>query len=245
MRIKAAFSAAAALVLAGTAPAASPAFSQSGTPHGDSQRQERGQAAPDPRNKDNGRSGSAPQAKAPQPIPKSLRRPGGSSIPEGGSRRAALLRELYAHLATTSDETVAQRTANAIQQVWKSGASDTVTLLVARAAKAIDDDKKLAFELLGRAIDVQPDYTEVFYNRAMLNYADGNLIAAAGDLRRVLALDENHFKALESLGQIFKETSRKKAALEVFRQLYLVYPLHSGAKGAVEELSREVEGQPS
>jgi tetratricopeptide (TPR) repeat protein len=66
---------------------------------------------------------------------------------------------------------------------------------------------------------------------------------ALGDLRRALALDPNHFKALDGLGQILREIGQKKAALKAFKQLLEVHPYWSGAQQLVDELAREVEGQ--
>lgn len=195
--------------------------------------------------------GSGPNAKRgeaaePKPIPKSLRRPGGTSVPEGAGERARLLSELYAHLATARDADVAGRIANAIEHVWLTSGSETVSLLIDRATRAAAEKKNdLALRLLDRAVVLAPDYAEVFNRRAAVHFGANNLEQALGDLRRVLALDPNHYKALEGLGQILKEIDRKKAALEVFRRLYQVHPQMQGVKSTLEELTREVEGQPS
>lgn len=200
--------------------------------------------SPDPRA---GKDGKGKEADAaPKPIPNAMRKPGGTSVPEAASQRAVLLGDLYAYLATATDEAVARRTAAAIEQVWLTSGSDTVNLLMERAVRAASEKKpELALKLLDRAIVLAPDYPEVFSRRAVVHFAQGNLEQAVGDLRRVLALDPNHYKALEGLAQIFKEIGRKKAALEVYRRLLQVHPLMSGAKSALDELAREVEGQPS
>lgn len=202
--------------------------------------------SPDPRaGKDKDGKGKEADAQ-PKPIPKSMRRPGGTSVPEAGSQRALLLADLYSYLATATDEEVARRTAAAIEHVWLTSGSDTVNLLMERAVRAASEKKpELALKLLDRAITLAPDYPEVFSRRAVVHFAQGNIEQAVGDLRRVLALDPNHYKALEGLAQIFKEIGRKKAALEIYRRLLQVHPLMSGAKAAYEELAREVEGQAS
>lgn len=191
-----------------------------------------------------GRSAKAPPE--PKPIPKSMRKPGASAVPEGAGERAKLLDELYAHLATAEDEGVAKRIATAIEHVWMSTGSDTVSLLMERARRAVrDKNHELAMRLLDRAVALAPDYAELFNQRAAVHFLRNNTQLALGDLRRVLALDPNHYKALEALGQIFKEMDRKKAALEVYRKLYEVHPHMSGVKSTLEELTREVDGQPS
>jgi tetratricopeptide (TPR) repeat protein len=182
----------------------------------------------------------------PKPIPGRMRAPGATSVPEGGAERARLLAELYARLATAADDEVARRIANAIEHVWGTSPSPTVSLLMERARRA-DAEKKpsLALRLLDRAAQLAPDYPEVFNRRAAVHFAQNNLQSSLGDLRRVLALDPNHYRALESLGQIFKDLGRKKAALEVYRRIMDIHPLMSGAKSTFEELEREAGGQPS
>lgn len=191
-----------------------------------------------------GKSAKAPPE--PKPIPKSMRKPGASAVPEGAGERAKLLDELYAHLATAEDEAVAKRITTAIEHVWMTTGSDTVSLLMERARRAVrEKGYELALRLLDRAVALAPDYAEVFSQRAAVHYLRNNTQLALGDLRRVLALDPNHYKALEALGQIFKELDNKKAALEVYRKLFDVHPHMSGVKSTMEELAREVEGQPT
>lgn len=193
-----------------------------------------------------GRQKQADAAKEPKPIPRYMRRPGATAVPEGGAARALLLTELYAHLATATDEDVAKQVANAIEHVWHAAGSDTVHLLLDRAMKAAAEKKlPLALSLFDRAVQLNPDNPDVFARRAAVFYAENDLDNAMGDLRRVLALDRNHYKALDGLAQILKDTGRKKAALEVFRQLYAAHPYYPGAKSAIDELQREVEGQGS
>jgi cytochrome c-type biogenesis protein CcmH/NrfG len=59
----------------------------------------------------------------------------------------------------------------------------------------------------------------------------------------VLALDPNHFNSLDVLARILREIGQKKAALQAYRQLLDVYPFWPGARQAIDELSRDVEGQ--
>jgi tetratricopeptide (TPR) repeat protein len=199
----------------------------------------------DPKSTDPKSKGKAAEAdKEPKPIPRSMRRPGGTSVPEGASHRAALLTELYAYLATATDEDVAKRTANAIEHVWQAGNTDTVNLLIERAQRAAKEKKyPLAVKIFEQAAGLAPDNPDVFVRRALIHYGEGDMSGAVGDLRRALALDPNNYRALEALAQIFKELERKKAALAVYRRLYEVHPFFSGAKSALDELAREVEGQ--
>ena len=92
-------------------------------------------------------------------------------------------------------------------------------------------------------MELAPDFTEAWNRRAYVHFVQNDIEHALGDLRRTLALDPHHFKALDGLGQILREIGQKKAALKAFKQLLDVHPYWSGAKQAVEELEREVDGQ--
>jgi tetratricopeptide (TPR) repeat protein len=173
--------------------------------------------------------------------PRRLRR---GAIPDRPSERALLLDELYAHLATAGSEEVAQLTSQAIEHVWLTSGSDTVDLLMERALKAINEKKiDVALKLLDGVVDLAPDYPEGWNRRAFVYYTKNDIERSLGDLRRVLSLDPSHFKALEGLAQVLRELDYKKEALQVYRRLLEVNPYMSGAKSAVDELSREVEGQ--
>ena len=89
----------------------------------------------------------------------------------------------------------------------------------------------------------EPDPAEAWNRRAYVYFVQNNIERALGDLRRALALDPNHFKALDGLGQILREIGQKKGALKAFQQLLDVHPFWQGAKQAVEELERDVDGQ--
>ncbi len=164
--------------------------------------------------------------------------------PQTAAEKARQLADLYALLATAESEEAAAKYASAIQRLWAFSGSDTTNLLLERAGAAIKQKRfELAEKLLDYAVTLSPDYTEAFSQRAYFHFSQNNFDAAVGDLRRVIALDPNHFKALEGLAQIWRETGNKKGALGVLKQLLEVHPFASGAKTAVEELEREVEGQ--
>jgi tetratricopeptide (TPR) repeat protein len=136
------------------------------------------------------------------------------------------------------------RIAASIERLWTFSGSDTVTLLIQRSGKAIKEQKKeLAQKLLDAAVDLAPDFTEAFSQRAYFHFTQNNYDAAVGDLRRVLALDPSHYKALEGLAQIWRQTGNKRGALKVMQQLLEVHPFASGAKQIYEDLKKEVDGQ--
>ena len=168
----------------------------------------------------------------------------GSALPKTPAEREKTLSDLYALLATADDEESAKAITDAIERVWLHSGSATIDLLMERSIKAMSEKKvELALKLLDHVVELAPDFTEAWNRRAYVHFTQNDIERALGDLRRTLALDPHHFKALDGLGQIMREIGQKKAALKAFKQLLDVHPYWSGAKQAVEELEREVDGQ--
>lgn len=165
-------------------------------------------------------------------------------MPQTAQEKAKVLGDLYAHLATANDEQSAKPIADTIERLWLQSGSETINLLMERSGAALAaKNADLALRLLDYVVELAPDYAEGFNRRAYVHFAQNNLESAVGDLRRTLALEPNHFKALDGLGQIWREHGNKKGALRVIKQLLEIHPNWPGAKQAAEELSREVEGQ--
>lgn len=165
------------------------------------------------------------------------------TVPEP-EQRAQVLEELYSRLATAPDEETGAEIATAIEQLWQHSGSPTADLLMARAAAATESERRdLAMKLLNAAVELQPDYAEAWNRRAYLFYLDGNYNRALGDIRRVLALEPQHFKAIEGLANILHHLDEKKAALEAYESLLKVHPTAPGARKAADDLREQVEGR--
>jgi tetratricopeptide (TPR) repeat protein len=188
----------------------------------------------------------APKKSVPgEPQAKAGKRPQlGKVIPDGPGDRAKLLDDLYAHLATASDEDASKPFAEAIERIWLTPGSDTVSALMERAMQSVGQQRNdLALQLLTSVVDLAPDYAEGWNRRAYVFYTEGDYERALGDLRRVLALDANHYKALDGVGQIMRQLDRKPQALKAYEQLLAVHPHWPNIQTIVEELRREVEGR--
>jgi tetratricopeptide (TPR) repeat protein len=187
----------------------------------------------------------------PIPAPPGAVFPGAKPKPEAEAAkkpvpqdREALLAELYTHLARAPDATQAAPIAETIEGLWLQSGSDTIGVLMGRSAKAINEQKNdLALQLLDAVVELAPDYAEGWNRRAYVYFLQNNYEGAVGDLRRALALEPNHFKALEGLARILRDTGQKKSALQAYKELLKINPFQEGAKDAAEELSVEVEGQ--
>jgi tetratricopeptide (TPR) repeat protein len=180
----------------------------------------------------------------PQGPPKPPAARPGSALPKTPAEREKTLSDLYALLATAEDEESAKAISDAIERVWVHSGSATIDLLMERSIKAMNEKKvDLALKLLDNVVELAPDFTEGWNRRAYVHFVQNDIERALGDLRRTLALDPHHFKALDGLAQILREIGQKKAALKAFKELLEVHPYWSGAKQAIEELEREVDGQ--
>ncbi|MBU1212288.1 MAG: tetratricopeptide repeat protein [Alphaproteobacteria bacterium] len=164
--------------------------------------------------------------------------------PKSPRQTAEVLTNLYALLATASDEKTGTEIAGVIERLWLFGHGDTVFVLMQRANKALaEKNDALALRFLDAVVALAPDYTEGWHQRAVVHYTQNDFARALGDLRRVLALDPNHYKALEGLSRMLEETGQKAGALAAHRQLMTVNPFWPDGEQRLRELERETEGQ--
>ncbi len=186
---------------------------------------------------------SSPNAAA-QPGAKSSKGdPGmmGQPWPKSPQEASKTLETLYAHLATEGDKRRGGEIGAAIEKLWRISGGDTVNLLIDRGedfSSKMQQDKALKF--LDAAVDLAPDYAEAWSHRAYIHYRMENYQAALGDLRRALALEPNHFRALDGMAKILDLSGEKKAALKAYEQLLIVHPNIEGAEESAAELRKAV-----
>ncbi|HKJ63453.1 MAG TPA: tetratricopeptide repeat protein [Hyphomicrobiales bacterium] len=158
--------------------------------------------------------------------------------------RKDVLSSLYNQLSLSKNAESAELIVSAIDRLWTQSGSDTTDLLMQRAQVALQEQNyDLAIELLQSISEIDPRYVAGWSQLATVYYLKDRYHEAMNGLRRVLALDPKHFKAIEGLGIILRETGKTKAALAVMRRALEIHPFLETAKKAVEELEREVEGQ--
>lgn len=154
------------------------------------------------------------------------------------------LESLYAFLATEPDKRQGGEIGAAIEKLWRYTGGDTVNLLIDRAENfSAKNETERGLPLADAAVDLAPDYAEAWSHRAYLHYRMQNYNAALGDLRRALALEPNHFRALDGMAKILVLLGEKKAALQAYEKLILVHPNIEGGKESLDELKKELEGQ--
>lgn len=182
-----------------------------------------------------------------QPKPKKPKGPPGMmGLPWPSSPEEAVktTSDLLAHLATESDPSLARQIAGEIEKLWRLPGGDTVNLLIDRAqALTAKNDLDKALQILNVATKLAPDLPEVWNRRAYVLYLKENMAGALADLKRALALDPNHFRALDGMAKILEANGEKAAALKAYDALLKLYPEIDGAKSAAETLREEVQGK--
>ena len=154
------------------------------------------------------------------------------------------LQSLYAFLAAEPDKRQGGEIGAAIERLWRFAGGDTANLLIDRAENfSAKNESERGLPLADAAVDLAPDYAEAWSHRAYLHYRMQNYKAALGDLRRALALEPNHFRALDGMAKILTLLGEKKAALTAYEKLIAIHPNIEGGKEALEDLKKDVEGQ--
>lgn len=167
-----------------------------------------------------------------------------TDIPDTAAARARRLDGFYERLGKVSSADVALPLVLQIENLTATSGSATADLLLARANAALEQgDHPLAMRFLDAALELQPDFAEAWNRRAFVFYQENEMQRALGDLRRALALEPRHLRALGGLAGILRGLGEKKAALAAFKKLLDVNPFAEGAADAVKELTVEVEGQ--
>ncbi|RUP09499.1 tetratricopeptide repeat protein [Hyphomicrobium sp.] len=189
---------------------------------------------------------SPPVAPSPDAAASQKGEPGmmGLPWPKTPEETAKTLDNLYAFLAAEGDHRQGGEIGAAIERLWRLEGGDTVNLLIDRGeifSSRNENEKALPF--LDAAVELAPEYAEAWSHRAYVEYRLNNYPAALGDLRRALAIEPNHFRALDGMAKILVLMGEKKAALEVYNQLLKVHPNIEGAETARDKLKKEIEGQ--
>ena len=105
------------------------------------------------------------------------------------------------------------------------------------------NESEKALPFLDAAVDLAPDYAEAWSHRAYIEYRLQNYQGALGDLRRALAFEPNHFRALDATAKILTLIGEKKAALKAYDQLLKIHPNIEGGETARDALRKEIKGQ--
>lgn len=153
-----------------------------------------------------------------------------------------LLDRLFGQLRQAEDEASAKTVEQAIWKLWMRSGSPTTDLLVEQAEKAIQaKEYGIAINMLGAAIELEPEFPEVWNRRATAYYLDRQYERSIADVERVLELEPRHFAALAGLGVMRRQMGDDRAAYEAFRRALAIHPYLPTALRAVKQLQMQLE----
>jgi tetratricopeptide (TPR) repeat protein len=167
-------------------------------------------------------------------------RPARPARPDRPQRLAALFEAL--RIAPSAQ--AAQQVESRIEAMFLQSGSDTADLLVTRARSEMEaKDYDGALKLLDATIEIAPQFTEAYAQRATVHYLKKNLYRSLADLRVVIAREPRHFGSLAGLGVIFQDIGQHKLALDAFRRAVALHPHIKGIPEMMKRLEVRVEGR--
>jgi tetratricopeptide (TPR) repeat protein len=158
--------------------------------------------------------------------------------------RAERLNRLYEALKAAPNEKAANAVQTRIEAMLAQSGSDTADLLIVRARSMIEaKDYDVSLELLDAVIELSPDFTEAYAQRATVHYLKKDLYRSLSDLRVVIAREPRHFTALAGLGVILQDIGEEKRALDAYRRAIQLHPHIKGIPQLIKRLESKVDGR--
>jgi tetratricopeptide (TPR) repeat protein len=147
-------------------------------------------------------------------------------------------------LAQAIDKQQAVKIEQRILKTWEANGKAVSRLLAQRATLALLQHKQpdIALEIMSRAINFQPDWTEGLMIRSLLFKSIRDYDMVMRDLKQVLALEPRHFIALKQIAELFEEKNLWVAAYRVYKRIEALHPQMTGLKDQLERLKPRVEG---
>jgi tetratricopeptide (TPR) repeat protein len=155
------------------------------------------------------------------------------------------LTKLFETLQSADSDEEAHRAEVEIWQIWVAHKNPEIEKLMRQGMAAFnEDDQEGALEAFNGVVQADKDFAEGWNKRATVEYAMGDFEASIADIERTLALEPRHFGALSGLGQIYLALEKKALALKAFEAALKIDPHLGGVREKVEELKKELQGDP-
>lgn len=157
---------------------------------------------------------------------------------------ATQLNALFEALKLAPDAKLARELESRIEAALARSGSATADLLMSRAKTVIETKNyELSIEILDSLIDIRPDFTEAYAQRATVHYLNKDIGRSLADLRVVVAREPRHYTALAGLGVILQDIGEEKRALEAYRRAVEANPHIQVIPERMKKLQVKVEGR--
>jgi Flp pilus assembly protein TadD len=133
-----------------------------------------------------------------------------------------------------------------VWQAWMASGDDKIDGMVTQSVALMRMqmfDESLA--ILDGVVAKAPDYAEGWNRRATLLYMMQDYGRSLADIQKVLTLEPRHFGAISGLGLISMVKGDKAAARDAYKKVLEIDPNNLGAKASVEQLDKELQGNPT
>ncbi len=158
--------------------------------------------------------------------------------------RQAQLDHLFKALRAAPDEDTAGMIEGRIRKLWAEQASPAAALLMARGNRDLHNDAAgEAIDDFSAVLDLEPDYSQAYANRAVARAAAGDFAGAVGDIQAALTRDPRNFAALQALSRIAEEQGNWQGALDAWQKVLDIDPRMPGGADRLQMLIRKVEGE--
>jgi tetratricopeptide (TPR) repeat protein len=158
--------------------------------------------------------------------------------------RAQRLNSLFEALKVAPNAQAAQMVESRIEAMMLQSGSDTADLLMVRARSVIEaKDYDLSLQLLDSIIELSPEFTEAYAQRATVHFLKKDIYRSVADLQVVISREPRHFASFAGLAVIFQDIGDDKRALDAFRRAFKINPHIKGVEQIIKRLEVKVEGR--
>jgi tetratricopeptide (TPR) repeat protein len=169
--------------------------------------------------------------------------PPGLALAQSPAEKHAMANKLLDALKQAPSEEAAAPLEAQIRQLWATGGTPAVTLLMGRGlrelhAGATDD----AIEDFGDAITLDPALAEAYRQRAVARYQAGDTTGAVADLEAAVQHEPRDFAAFETLSRIAEAHEDWKGAYSAWQKVMEIDPKTPGGMDRLNELKRKALG---
>jgi tetratricopeptide (TPR) repeat protein len=155
------------------------------------------------------------------------------------------LERLFNQLAAVRTPPEAAVLVAQIDAIWSQSGSDTVDLLLSRAAQSeAEQDFETAMKILDTLVEMRANYAEAWYRRATLLLQLDSQQEAAADLAKTVRLEPRHFRAHGLIGRIADLSGKSDAALLAYKRALMLNPMFEPVMKRAIELNIESKRRP-